>query len=182
VEQILTDSLVLMIMGSIKHMILSENSNEMGVQLNNMMKMPLNDSSIIVLADKYNITEKTIDKTTTQLQISAKQKLTSTDLPSEEIVMLYNNKNLEPLRIATIKRGLIKKERIGDAKIDAITVTIDQKGEYLVKEDTTIFVYKSIEHNATYTLPVILSDRIIKDAADGYVPVKAFLDYKLTIN
>jgi hypothetical protein len=181
-EQVVTDSLVLMIMSSIKHMVLSENNKELGAQLSNMMNVPLNDSSITTLSKKYAITQKIIDKTTTQLFITAKQKLNSTELPLEEIMLLYNSKNLDPQSIETIKRGLVKKEKIGDAKIIATTVTIPQKGDYLVKEDKSIFVYKTITHSEKYILPVLLSDRIEKNNTDGYVPVKAFEKYKLTIN
>jgi hypothetical protein len=181
-EQIITDSLALVVMQGIKQMLLSVNNNDMGAQLNKMMQMPGNDSSISILAKKYTITQKVVDKTTSLLHITSKQKINSSDLPVEEITAYYTPQNMNPQKIETIKRGLVNKEKATDKTIVATTVSIPQKGDYLVKEETTFFVYKTITHNANEAMPVLLSDRIEKDGASGYVPVKAYEGYKLVVN
>jgi hypothetical protein len=182
-EQVMNDSLALVIMTSIKHMVLSQKNKDEGDQLNKLMNIVVTDSSIKTLAKKYNITQKAVDNNIGSLKITSKKNLTATELPSDELLVLYNLKTQEPQRIETLKRGLIKKERVtADMKVEATTVTIPQKGDYLLKEDKTIFVYKSIAHVPNYAIPVKIADRIAKDDTEIYIPAKGFETYKLTIN
>lgn len=181
-EQIITDSLVLIVMGNIKQMVLSKNTIDIAGQVNKMISVPVSDSSIKMLTDKYTIQQKTSDKETAVLEITNKQNVYSTQLPLEINTLTYNTKNGNPLKIETLKRSLVKKPAEGGFPFSATVVSIPQKGDYLVKEEVTVYGYKILTHDVNIKLPVLLADRIEKDNSVNYVPVKGYKNYALLIN
>jgi hypothetical protein len=179
-EQIVTDSLALIVMSGINQMLLSENTTDIAAKVNSMINMTVMDSSVKSFAERYTIQQKSLDAVTAVLEISNKQKVYGTEIPFEKIILTYNSKTNDPQKIETIKRGLIKKPAEGEYA--ATMITIPEKGEYLLKEDVTAYVYKTITHDANKKMPVILADRIVKDTANNYIPVKAYKNYTLIVN
>lgn len=181
-EQIITDTIVLIVMGSIQHMVVSEANADADAMVNKMVSLPLGDSSIKVFAYTYKITQEIMGKEFTMLKISNRQNVYNSDLPVDIVTLIYHTKTNEPQQIQTTKRSLVNKSSHVGANLLAITLSIPGKGDYLIKEDVSTYVYKSIEHSADKKLPVILSDRIMKDATGSYVPVEAYESYVLTTN
>jgi hypothetical protein len=180
-EQIITDSLALVVMNNIGQMLLSENSGSIANQVNKMINTPAGDSSAEHLSERYNIAQNLLNKDEGIIEISNKQTIFGTTQSAEKITLYYNVNTNEPKRIETVKRNLVKKPE-GDISFSATAVTIPQKGDYLVKEEYTVYEYRSITHDATKKIPVQLADRIVQDASKTYVPVKAYQHYNLVIN
>ena len=181
-EQIITDSLVLIVMGNIKQMVLSKNNINIAGQVNKMISAPVSDSSIKILIDKYTIQQKILNKETAVLTITNKQNVYSTQLPLEINTLTYNTKNGNPVNIETLKRSLVKKPEEGGLPFSATVVSIPQKGDYLIKEELTVYRYKTLTHDENIKLPVLLADRIEKDDAANYAPVKGYKNYALIMN
>jgi hypothetical protein len=182
VEQILTDSLALVVMGNVNQMLLSAGATDIEAKINGMINTPVKDASVEEFAKKYTIQQTGTGGTTAVLEITGRQNLYGTDVPAERVMLSYNPVTNEPQNITTIKRRLIKRPAADSVQYSATTVTIPQKGDYLIKEDVTDFVYKTITHDAGKKMPVILADRIVKDAAGSFVPVKAYQNYRLIVN
>jgi len=180
-EQIITDSLALVVMGNVRQMLLSANNGSITDQVSKMINTPVSDSSVDNLSARYSIIQKSLDKEAGVIEISNKKNIFGTELPAEKIILDYNAKTNDPQRIETIKRSLVKKPE-GEIGFSATVVTIPQKGDYLVMEEHTVYEYKSITHDATKKIPVQLADRIMQDASKTYVPVKAYQHYNLVIN
>jgi hypothetical protein len=181
-EQIVTDSFVLMIMNGNKQMILSKYATDIAAQVNNMVSMPVTDSSIKGLNERYTIRQEQLDNETAILKISNKQNVYATELPFETNTLTYNTRSGNPVKIETIKRSLIKNTPGTDPGFSARTVSVPQKGDYLIKEDTTTYMYKTIAHDTNKNLPVKMQDRIEKDSSGNYAPAKAYKNYTLIVN
>lgn len=181
-EQIITDSFALMVLENINQMVLSENSADITAQIKKLLSSPFSDSSIENFASRYSIVQTVMDNETSRIEINNKSNVYGTDLPVEKITLQYNTKNNNPGTIETIKRKLVKKPATGAGNFSAVAVTVPGKGDYLIKEDVTTYLYKSIRHDANKKMPVMLSDRIVKDGTDKYVPAKAYQHYNLIFN
>jgi hypothetical protein len=59
---------------------------------------------------------------------------------------------------------------------------VEDKGYFLIKEQTTSFVYRAVVQDTKIKIPVSVSDRIVKNKNGEFEPVKAYEDYKITIN
>lgn len=181
-EQIINDSLVLVVMDNIKQMLLSQSNIDIAAQINKMISTPVKDSSISNLVEKYSIEQKKLDKETAVIEIRNKQNMYNTSLPYEVNTLTYNTKNGNPIKIQTLKRSLVKKTDDNKIQLSATMVTIPEKGDFFIKEDTAVYLYKSLTHNENIKLPVQLADRVEKDASANYTPVKAYKSYALIMN
>jgi hypothetical protein len=181
-EQVIEDSVVLICLKDIKHMILTEAKIDIAEHINNMISLPVKDSSISVLNSVYDITLKKIDKTTSIFEIVNKQSLSETTLPMEFISLEYNSKANEPVKIITIKRAL---KLITEGTVypkEIVMVSIKDKGDFFVKEEITTYDFTNIKHEKNVQIPVRLKDRVIKDNTSNYTAVKGFEDYRVTVN
>lgn len=181
-EQIIADSIVLIVMEQIKQMVITKNDINLADQINKMISLPVKDSSLKAMSSTYNIEQTFLNKEKGKLQIANKQNVYGTDIPFELITLEYNVKTSEPLKIETTKRSLIKKPEDADFKITATIISLKDKGDYFLKEDVTTYLYSSITHDENKKLPVLLTDRIVKDETQIYVPVKAYETYRLVVN
>ncbi len=181
-EQIIVDSVVLIVMDQIKQMVITQSDINLTEQINKMISLPVKDSSIKAMTSTYNIEQTFLNKEKGNMQITNKQNVYGTDIPFELITLEYNVKTNEPLKIETTKRSLIKKPEDVNFKTTATIVTLKDKGDYLLKEDVTTYLYSSIKHEENKMLPVRLIDRIVKDETQTYVPVKAYETYRLVVN
>ncbi|MEO6542242.1 MAG: hypothetical protein ABIN74_14665, partial [Ferruginibacter sp.] len=146
-EQIITDSFALVVMKGINQMMLSENNASIAIQVNRMINMPVMDSSIENFSKKYTILQKKSDKETGVLEITGRKNLNSTDITTETVTLIYDIRTNNPKKIVTVKRSLLKKPADGNLPFTATTVSVPQKGDYLIKEDVTEYVYKIITHD-----------------------------------
>lgn len=180
-EQIVTDSMALMVMENVNQMVLSHYKIDIAKQINNFVTMPT-DSSLAKLDGGYSIKEKKLGNSTAVIEITNKKTVSNTGLPYEKNVLTYNTITNTPITIEVTKRNLVKKNKNENRKHSAKIISDPQNGDYLLKEDVNTFTFKSIRHNPNQSLPVILTDRIRKDAANNYTPVNAYKNYTLIIN
>ena len=181
-EQIISDSVVLIVMEQIKQMVVTKTDIDLTEQINKMISLPVKDSSIKALSATYHIEQMFLNKERGILQIANRQKVYGTDMPFELITLEYKVKTNEPVKIETTKRSLINKTEDADFKTTAAIVSVKDKGDYWLKEDVTTYLFSSITHDENKKIPVRLADRIVKDEEQGFVPVKAYEAYRLVVN
>jgi len=187
-EQIVNDSLALIISDQLQQMILYMNAGQVVSQMKALMGMQVPDSSIVNFSKRYTGSINLKDKDVSLAQVNSRGFLYSTDLPKETIEIEYLSKTKTPLKVTMVKRNLIP---ISDADTAAVRsqlgksaalITIKDRGYFLVKEQTSTFIYKKIEHDEKIQLPVMISDRIIKNNSGEYIPAKGFEAYRIDQN
>jgi hypothetical protein len=181
-EQLITDSIVLITMPSIEHIIVMEETINVSEALNQLNKMSFTDTAMQYLLDNYTISQNNLKNDQAQFLITHKKKLGNSTHINEEIVLTFNSKTKAPLQVQTIKRSLIKKPENGESYDDVPEIKQDDKNQFYVRIEENLITYKSIQHQEGLALPYAISDRVVKGGGEGYTPIKAFAHYKLSVN
>ncbi|HMJ48142.1 MAG TPA: hypothetical protein VK498_12485 [Ferruginibacter sp.] len=185
-EQLITDSMVLVIMNNLKQMMISENNMDISVQMKIMMGPSVEDSAIQKMAGNYAVNKKLLDDGRAVIEIADRKNLLGTSVPVESTMLTYNILGNVPENILTTRRSLISTSRLpaisGKNEPGIQKITIPGKGDFYIKEDIISYDYKKIDHDANLRLPVLIKDRIIMDKDNNLMPVKAFETYTLIKN
>lgn len=187
VEQLVSDSLALLVSDKLQRMILYTNAQPVLAQMKAMAGMPLRDSSIKALSKRYTA-QSTSEKGVAAIVLTGRDLLYSTSLHKETIEVQYDVKTKTPAKLITIKRSLIPLELSDYNTLSSQSgmanqlLSIEGKGYYLVKEQVAIWVYKSIEHEVSMKVPFTIADRIVKNEQGEFIPVKKYETYAVTIN
>lgn len=188
VEQVVNDSLVLVIMKDIKQMTLSANSTPVSAWLNAMIAQPLQDTSAFDFAAVYTVEMNKAAGGISEITIASRELLEGAGLPLVAISVLYNTSSKLPEKVVTLRHSLTKMQTTGDndvANKTAVvnrtekTITIAGKGVFTIKEERAEIVYKKITHAENVQLPVTISDRIVQVGGRNFEPVKAYQNYHL---
>ncbi len=184
-EQVVNDSLALLVSDSLHQMILYTDAKPVINQMKKMMGAGAKDSSVASLAAKYSAVKKEADGLIT-ITLTGRLLIYNTNLPKEAIEMIYHPKTKIPQQVVTIKRTLMPLEQEQYRKMQGETAFIgmlmETEGKYfLIKEYQTSYLYKKLEYTVA-AVPVKMEDRIIKIEDGRYKPVKDFETYSLTNN
>jgi hypothetical protein len=186
-EQIISDSIVVVIAKDVKRIIVYSGSKEQ--MRKKMLKLGFanyHDSAYKQLLERYGVKKnKHLDNIET-IELKSKQLVFNTKKPQEEISLSFNSTTLEPIEMTTKKRSLKKIEEVdGVTNIDKKNhelITIENKGSYWVYEEIEIFEFNSIQHQKNFELPYKISDRIIKTTFNEFKPAKGFEGFNITIH
>ena len=188
VEQVVNDSLLLLVNKPGKRMIVYANRQSVASRLQQYLGMGMKDSSLAKIAGRY-VTgmEPGGSADTGVLILRSRTNVYLTSLPAEEIRVQYHPGTFRPYEVRSLTRSLVK--------IDATVyptyaaqpewagkLVIDSRDSAysLVKEQTTAFRYRKITHDKSPVLPVQVSDRIVAGTNGRYRPVQPYEDYSLT--
>jgi hypothetical protein len=180
-EQLLDDTMALVVMNDIKHMVAYQNSQPLAAQLKSIMNRPLAGETVDQLIEKYRITKIPLDKETLLLRIESKKPVYEGMEPAVTVELTCNTALTMPQKIITTKRSLYKMAE-QEAQAQVKTTTIPGKGIFGVREAVTTFFYNKIEHIPGLQLPVAIKDRVMKGTEENLVPAKAYEDYTVTEN
>lgn len=180
-EQIITDSVVLIVMNDVKRMMLTNNTVDISTLLDRSIVNISSGKSIKQLAERYFISSYDTSGSMKVINMKSKRLFQGTNISMEEILLLHLPNRSEPYAIVTQKRALIKKDLIQNINKEMPVITVEGFGEFLLREETATCYFKSIEHNTNTKKPALLSDRIIR-AADGNVGVAStYAAYELSV-
>jgi len=186
-EQFINDSMALIISSRMQRIIVNTKPGNWREQMETFSGSLLKKSSIVELSKKYRGEIKTTKDVST-IELNSRGLVYGTSVPKETMEMQYDPETKKPERIALVRRMLIPltaedyKGLKSHPDVDKFLIDIDSKGYFLVKEQTTSFVYKSIVQDTKITIPVSVSDRIVKNNNGQFEPVKAYRDYEITTN
>jgi hypothetical protein len=188
VEQIVNDSLALLVSNNTQHMMLYTDAKPVRMQLKNLTGPAWQDTSAVQIAARYTVQALTPDGHRRALLLYSKRLLPGASLPRESMELHYDARSRQPVKIITIKRTLVPLEA-GDyktlqnnAEMAGKLVNIDDKEFYLVKEQVNHFLYKQIAHDTAMKIPVVMSDRISRNSTGTFEPVKKYAHYQLSVH
>jgi hypothetical protein len=113
--------------------------------------------------------------------------LYGTALPKETIELQYNVSQKMPQQVTTMTRTFLPLDSLQYHQLQNES-SISEKlfaleGSYfLVKEQVTAYVYKQIKPASAVKVPVLISDRVVKNEEGVYEPVKNYQSYRLVKN
>ncbi len=190
-EQVVNDSLALLVSDELQQMILYTDAAPVVKKMKSMMGITFPDSSIRKLAGKYISSVKELSKQSAMIELHTRAVLYGTTLPKETIELQYDVLKKMPQQVTTLTRSLLRLDSmqysqlqnehdVTDSSLQLLTI----EGSYfLIKKQFTMYLYKKIEPaSATVKVPVLITDRIMKNEEGEYVPVKKYESYRLTQN
>lgn len=187
VEQLVDDSVALLVSNKMQKMILYSNAQPVLLQIKAMTNLQMKDSSVVELSKRYNSLKKSNENDTSVINLISREFLKGTVLPKETIELQYNAKTRAPIKVLTTKRTLIRLEQSEHENLkrqpgvaDKLVV-IESKGFYLMKEQNAVFVYKDISHEKI-KMPVAIRERILKGHRNEYTPAKGYETYQVIVN
>lgn len=187
VEQLVTGSVAVLVISKLQRMIVNTNP---GPMLNRMKALPglmAKDSSILTLAKTYASRAITTNEASI-IELTSRNLLYGSSMPQETIEVVYDSKTRKAQKITHIKRTLVPlqeadyKKLKTDPAMEKMLLVIQGKGYFLVKEQTTAFMYKTVGYDKNLKIPVALSDRITRNNNGEFEPVKAYENYEITTN
>lgn len=188
VEQLVNDSMALMVSNTLQQMILYPDAQPVLLQIKAMTGMQMKDSSIAELSKKYQAQTESKGNDTAIITLVSRLPLYGTSIPKEMLELTYDSKTKTPFQVRTTRRTMIP---LQPADYDALKgnpdfadqlISLEEKGNYLIKEQVSSFIYSKISHEPGINIPVTIADRITKNAAGEYIPAKGFAAYRLIIN
>jgi hypothetical protein len=187
-EQLVEDSLMLLVNGTLRRMLLYATHQSVQGQLNRYLGMHLADASVIKLAGLYAVWPLRTENNTTGMELKSRSCLFNTHLPKDEIRLLYDPVNNEPARIVQLRRSLIMVDSLTydscltDPAFEDRVIKTAGSDYFIVKEQSTTFLFTNISHTTGMKLPARLADRITAEGGGKYIPVKPFDNFLLTQN
>jgi len=187
IEQVVNDSLMLMISHNAKRMALFPVNISVADQLKKIAGFQLKDSSIQQMSKGYGITQ-TTDGKNGVLTLVRRKPLPQTHLVQESIELKYDEQTRKPITVTQVNRSLTEIDSTTfEAYLkqpgfsDKVIKTAD--GDYLlIVEHTAIYAYTRITNEASLPLPVRIEDCIGKTADGEYTPVKAYSGFMFSKN
>jgi hypothetical protein len=186
IEQVVNDSLALLVSNKLQQMILYTNAGQMTKRMKSMMGVALPDSSIRYLAGKYTSSSE-LSKESATIKLQSRAVVYGTELPRETIELQYDVSKKMPQQVTTLTRNLLRLDSLQYSRLQTEAGLAEKlfalEGSYfLIKEQVTAYLYKQIEQASSVKVPVTISDRLMKDETGGYIPVKSYESYRLTKN
>src|SRR5579863_2756823 len=179
-EQLVNDSLLLLVNNPSKRMILYANHQAVADRFRQYMGLQVGDSSIRRMGRSYTASMAASTGDTALLEVKSRGLVSHTTLPKEEIRMRFHSNTDEPYEVEELQRSLVPVTRETYAKAGAEpgwagkTVTAGDSLFFLVKEQTTLFSYRKISHDLQEKVPARVCDRIVAYRPGKYGPVVAF--------
>jgi hypothetical protein len=185
-EQLVNDSLLLLVNKPSKRMILYSNHQPVADRFREYMGLQVADSSIRRMAMRYTASMVALTGDTSVLEIRNRALLPATSLSKDEVRIRFNPVADEPYEVVQLKRTLVNvpRETYEKARVApewaGKTVAAGDSLFFLVKEQTVFFRYRKIMHDPEQPLPYRVSDRIVAEVPGKYEPVRGYADYILS--
>jgi hypothetical protein len=188
IEQIVNDSMALLVSDKMQHMVLFADARPVLMQLKALTGPAWQDTSAVQVAARFTVQAITSGENRSALLLSGKRLLMNTALPRESMELYYDTRTNQPVKIITIKRTLVPLEANdykmlqSNAEMAGKLVNKEDSAYYLIKEQVSHFIYRQIRHDTAMKIPVTLSDRIGRNSEGKFQPVKNYEHYQLSIN
>lgn len=186
IEQLVDDSMMVMVNNDQKVMIISAVQHNMQTQLDKYLGHQYAGSSLEKMEQQYTATIKDADKDISLVELTNRATLPGTDLLKEAIRMKYRTGSKEPVEIIYLRRSLIVLDSADGEEVknngsvkDKLVVI--KNNYFLVNERIKTYRFNKIDHDRALRLPVLASDRIIRKNGD-FIPAKGFEDYYISVD
>jgi hypothetical protein len=185
VEQLSTDSLMIIVSHRLKRIIIYRNTGSVESLLARFVALPMKDSSLALLQQRYKVTVPDNSDDTARLVLQTRQAIYGSRLPKDEIRVLYNKTTQMPWRVEQLHRSLVEmspeawKSFAGAPGWEDKLVRANDSTCFVIKELQTVYSYRHIAHEPGKKPPVSLADRIIAEAPGRWRGVAGYEDYQI---
>jgi hypothetical protein len=187
-EEVVDDSLILIVSNKLKRMVLYANQHTIADQLKRYLGFQQLDSSVLALAQKFTVSVVSGKNDTAGIELKSRNRLAYTTLPKASIRIQYNRLTAQPIAVVQtiynlmpLTADLYDRLRAAPEYKDKL-LSLPDSSYCLIRDKVATFTYEQLAHTPGKRLPVMISDRIVAEAPGRYAPVKAFGDYLLTHN
>lgn len=187
-EEIVNDSMVIMINSQTKQIVLYPNNQQVMKKIEKTVSMFIPDSTIEALSNQYGsmITDEGENKK--RIELKSRELVYGTTLLKESVTVFYHSSSHEPIEFnrtkvrlvpldSTVYSSLQKDEQYKGQLVSASAVNGNLF--FLAKALTTKCIFKKIDY-AVKNAPVGEGDRIVKSGNGDYIPAKGFEEYVLS--
>jgi hypothetical protein len=188
VEQIVNDSMALLVSKKLQRMMLYPDAQPILQQMKTLTGLPGLDSSVAQIVARFTIQQVTTGVNQPVMLLVSKKLLPGSSLSRESIELQYDAKTRNPLKITTLKRTLIPLSKddynafLKRSDMAGKLLSKDDKEYYFIKEQVTAFIYKHISHDGNVKIPVTMANRISRNNKGEFQPAPAYEKFSLTIN
>lgn len=187
-EEILNDSMAVLINHQAKQIRIVPNNQGVLKSLEKGIAVVELDSSINQLMNKYSAIKYEGSSDSTSIILKGRERIYGTDMPKEEIKVVYNKNDYQPIFYWKKSVSLLP---VDSAVYEQYRLNMDYEGRlirvpfggrklyFAMKEQVTEYVVKSVRKEIQ-VCPVMVGDRITKDTNGDYLPVKGYEDYLLS--
>jgi len=187
-EEIVNDSVVLLVNTPARRMLRFHNTPEVRKSLDRSSFLWMPDSSLAELSKRYKATLTEAGEGKNKLVLISREIVYGTELPRETVEVVYQVSGNEPVQCTQTRVSLVPVDSSVYAELQKqeeytgklLTVS-GQRGRlfFIVKELSIVCDFRKIDFAARRP-PVREGDRVILTSEGGYRPVQGFEDYLLT--
>lgn len=186
-EQLLNDSLALIISNNLQKMFVYTTVQPITTKLKSLAGLQLPKSSLLEIANRFSAKTTDPQDSVRLVELTSRSFVFQTQFPKETIQFSYSVSRQVPIKMRLVKRTPVP---IDEAQYQVFKVDNNFQdrlvstagGEYfLVKEQTTEYQFLAINHDQR-PLPVTARDRIHPLGANGFSPAKGYETYNIIIN
>jgi hypothetical protein len=180
VEQLATDSMMLLVNNRLKRMVLVQQDS---IAANGMASfMPAFPAQAVeAMAKKYTAKKTPLDGGDTLIRLDSRKLLPGTNTPLETLEIRYANR-LNPVLASVTKNSFaplsdsafFKKELLPQYKVQ-----VEGKGEHLLRQQTDEYLFQHIGHDANRPLPITMGNRVVKGSNNQWIPAKGYEQYSI---
>jgi hypothetical protein len=186
-EQIVNDSLMVLVNSSSKQMLLYLNNQDMHKNMEKAITMFMPDSSIDRLSQQYDPSSNDIEPGIKKISLVSRQMVGDTKLPKETVSIMFKTSGYEIIEFRQSKNRLVP---IDAAVYDGLLSAKNDQGRllsssssngniyFIVKEATTTYKFTKVDHTVSKP-PADELDRIVKNGEGDYIPAKGYEEYSL---
>lgn len=188
-EQIVNDSLTILINNEARMIRLFPNVNTVRKTLESTVSMFLPDSSLEKLAKKYAIMILEPAKGLKEMTVQSKDKISGTDFNKESIKVTYQSESHQPVSYVTTRRSLVPVDLTMYKQFEKDPGYAGRLLKFKTKNETDIFLvvkekvmqcsFAQVNYDMQSS-PVVQGDRIVRMSDGEYKPAKKFEAYLLS--
>lgn len=190
IEQLITDSVSLMVNHQSQQVLASTDITRARLQLQRYLGSITNDSSVLNLSRAFTIQGGMSADTVPapQYHLVSRFNVSGTDIPRQEITLVYDSITKEPKRVATLQRTLMP---INLADSTAFITQYGSTGALrqvqgiglcFIREYKATYDYVQILHTAAASIPLQVGDYLRRNDEGEYELVPSKSDYRLSVD
>jgi len=187
-EEIVNDSLVIVVNNPARQITIFPNSPEAMQKMRQSSSMFLPDSSVGILAEKYTSSAQDIDGNKSKITFQSRETLHGSKQSKEIISATFQKSSYQPVEIEQVKMkpvlidSVFYARFVSDKMYDGkLNKAVTGKGNlfFLTKELKTTYRFRKIDY-AVPNPPARQQDRVNVDENGNYTPAKGYEEYLLS--
>lgn len=184
-EQIVNDSLTVLINSEAKVIRLFPNANTLSKGMERLIPGLVPDASLQQLSQKYSIAIEENGKDEKTMTVQSRSRISGTAFCRESIAITYQSLSQQPVSYFRTERSLVPvdssiyTQMAGDPLYAGRLVSVETKNGklfFVMKEKTMQCSFKEVSHKEQ-TPPVVQQQRVVRTENGTYMPAKGFEAY-----